>query len=667
MSNLWNEITYSVDTNQVIISAPGPQGIPGSSGSSAYSSSAGISASTSQTNFSSLSISGSPVATQAYVLSQVGGTAASVAYATNSGSSTYSNNSASLGGVAAGSYATQAFVTGQGYQTTSGSVAYSASSGNSTTTSQTNFSSLSISGSNVATQNYVNASIQAHNLTTTNVHGLTDTSIPNRLAWNSTDQTLTFQTGTSGSITAGISQDQFIMATNRTLSLTMAKGQVVKLYGSQGNRAVVSLASASTEFDSSTTLGFVAESIGYNANGLIQTSGYIENINTAHLTEGGLVWLSTTSGSTTSTIPTAPYHRVLLGVCVVSHAVNGKIFIRTIVGYEIEELHNVLITSVANDDILKYDSSASVWKNTPISNASVAYSTLSNSTNQTTFSSLTSSGSVRITDVTESSNSTTGALVVSGGTGIAKNLYVGGDLQVSGSVYFSGSAVTISGSNLSISDPLIYMANGNPANLNDIGIVGHFNDGTYQHTGLVRDHTDSIWKIFSGVTTEPTNTVAFSEATYDALQIGSLRINSGSTTNATLSSSGNLTANSGSFSALSISGSSVATQSFVTSQGYLTSSGTIATASNSLNLGGIPAASYLTISSASSTYQPLDGDLTAIAQISSSSGILRKTAVDTWTLDTSNYATTSDVSSASTATLTTATGRAVAFALVLGG
>jgi hypothetical protein len=48
---MWNEITYSVDTNQVIISAPGPQGPPGSptssvsystnSGSSSYAASAG--------------------------------------------------------------------------------------------------------------------------------------------------------------------------------------------------------------------------------------------------------------------------------------------------------------------------------------------------------------------------------------------------------------------------------------------------------------------------------------------------------------------------------------------------------------------------------------------------------------------------------------------------
>ncbi len=50
----------------------------------------------------------------------------------------------------------------------------------------------------------------------------------------------------------------------------------------------------------------------------------------------------------------------------------------------------------------------------------------------------------------------------------------------------------------------------------------------------------------------------------------------------------------------------------------------------------------------SGTYQPLDADLTAIAALSGTSGILKKTAADTWTLDTTTYATSSDISSAIT-------------------
>jgi len=51
---------------------------------------------------------------------------------------------------------------------------------------------------------------------------------------------------------------------------------------------------------------------------------------------------------------------------------------------------------------------------------------------------------------------------------------------------------------------------------------------------------------------------------------------------------------------------------------------------------GASISGYLTTSSAASSYQPLDADLTAISGISTTSGILKKTASDTWSLITDN-------------------------------
>jgi hypothetical protein len=48
---------------------------------------------------------------------------------------------------------------------------------------------------------------------------------------------------------------------------------------------------------------------------------------------------------------------------------------------------------------------------------------------------------------------------------------------------------------------------------------------------------------------------------------------------------------------------------------------------------------YLTSATAATTYQPLDGDLTAIAALAGTSGIVRKTAANTYTLDTATYLT----------------------------
>lgn len=53
--------------------------------------------------------------------------------------------------------------------------------------------------------------------------------------------------------------------------------------------------------------------------------------------------------------------------------------------------------------------------------------------------------------------------------------------------------------------------------------------------------------------------------------------------------------------------------------------------------GNHASAGYLLSSTAASTYQPLDADLTAIAALAGTSGLLRKTAADTWSLDTATY------------------------------
>ena len=59
------------------------------------------------------------------------------------------------------------------------------------------------------------------------------------------------------------------------------------------------------------------------------------------------------------------------------------------------------------------------------------------------------------------------------------------DLSVSGNVIFSGNVIPHSVDDLIIDDPLIYLANNNAGNLVDIGIIGNFTSGSYQHTGII--------------------------------------------------------------------------------------------------------------------------------------------------------------------------------------
>ena len=73
---------------------------------------------------------------------------------------------------------------------------------------------------------------------------------------------------------------------------------------------------------------------------------------------------------------------------------------------------------------------------------------------------------------------------------------------------------------------MIYLGEGNSGNSADLGFVSNFNDGTYQHSGLVRDASDNKWKLFKGVTDEPTTTVNFAQGSLDALAVGALEASS---------------------------------------------------------------------------------------------------------------------------------------------
>ena len=96
------------------------------------------------------------------------------------------------------------------------------------------------------------------------------------------------------------------------------------------------------------------------------------------------------------------------------------------------------------------------------------------------------------------------------------------NLTVSGNLTVTGATTTQSTSNLSVANPLIYVGENNQANIIDVGIVGSFNNGTYQHTGLARDHEANQWKLFKGVTDEPTTVINWTQATLDDLAIGGL-------------------------------------------------------------------------------------------------------------------------------------------------
>jgi hypothetical protein len=106
------------------------------------------------------------------------------------------------------------------------------------------------------------------------------------------------------------------------------------------------------------------------------------------------------------------------------------------------------------------------------------------------------------------------------GTATATDLVVNGDFTVNGN-NFSASATSIT-----IEDNLVQLAHQNPSNAVDLGIVVAYNDGTPKHAGIARDVSENKWKLFKGVTTEPSTLVAFDQGSLDALQVGAFEASS---------------------------------------------------------------------------------------------------------------------------------------------
>lgn len=168
-----------------------------------------------------------------------------------------------------------------------------------------------------------------------------------------------------------------IIGRNSTGS-TLYKGTVVYLNGATGNRPNFAKAQANAESTSAGTFGVIVDDLPNNTDGYCIALGYLDNLDTRSnatnpfttdtLVAGDTIYLSpTNAGYITNVKPSAPNHLVYLGKVTRTSPTNGTIVYRIQNGYELEELHNVAISSVANYDGIFYNSATSLWENKNVS------------------------------------------------------------------------------------------------------------------------------------------------------------------------------------------------------------------------------------------------------------------------------------------------------------
>ena len=184
--------------------------------------------------------------------------------------------------------------------------------------------------------------------------------------------------GTAGQILAKIDAtdynthwiDNFATQTKNEVKLgqTLAKGTAVYVSSANGTNIIVSAASNASENLSSKTFGLLETGGATNDFVKCVTFGLLAGLDTSAAQAGDPVWLGVNGALLfgVANKPVAPANMVYIGVVTRVQSNNGEIFVNVQNGFEIEELHDVLIQSKANNQGLFYESSTGLWKNKSI-------------------------------------------------------------------------------------------------------------------------------------------------------------------------------------------------------------------------------------------------------------------------------------------------------------
>ena len=143
--------------------------------------------------------------------------------------------------------------------------------------------------------------------------------------------------------------------------VALTKGQAVYVTGStgqSGTNMIVGKASNASEPTSSKTMGLIETSLAINGQGYVITEGLLAGLDTSMAgNPGDPVWLGVDGNLIygLANKPVAPDHLVFIGIVTRKQRNNGEIFVKVQNGFELEELHNLVLTGKATGDMIKWD------------------------------------------------------------------------------------------------------------------------------------------------------------------------------------------------------------------------------------------------------------------------------------------------------------------------
>jgi hypothetical protein len=152
------------------------------------------------------------------------------------------------------------------------------------------------------------------------------------------------------------------------------------------------------------------------------------------------------------------------------------------------------------------------------------------------FTTANASGVFKVTNTTQSLSSTTGAAIVSGGLGVAKNIYAGGNVVIDGNLTVRGTTTNVDSVDLVVQDSTIRLhtfANSAPLTVDDgrdIGILGNYYSDSDKFFFLGRDSATGYLEYLVDATESAGNAV---NGTYGIGKFGELIVSNSTASTST--------------------------------------------------------------------------------------------------------------------------------------
>lgn len=197
-----------------------------------------------------------------------------------------------------------------------------------------------------------------------------------RMWYDGTTGSLNFGMG-GGNITQQVGEEIFVYG---KASAAITEGQLVMKTGVVGASGVITFAPTSANItDDNVIIGIATENIALNGFGRVTAFGVVHGINTSAFTDGATLWYDPTSstGGMTATKPSAPNVKCEVGIVInAGSGSSGSIQVEIIHGTKLGGSDsNVGFGTLANGDLIQYNSSLGYWTNVATSTVSVGTAT----------------------------------------------------------------------------------------------------------------------------------------------------------------------------------------------------------------------------------------------------------------------------------------------------